>query len=135
MFSAQVKTDVLVEMDEEAQMAAAIKASLADTLKEDEDSGSDLETFSDEDSNPTSDTRSPVRNGACSKNGGVGVKNKTKLGEIGKLHKNGSAKGQNGTNGSDVDAKGEKEKQTEEEEGWKSHLGEEGSETTTILIR
>jgi len=131
----KVKTDVLVEMDEEAQMAAAIKASLADTLKEDEDSGSDLETFSDEDSNPTSDTRSPVRNGACSKNGGVGVKNKTKLGEIGKLHKNGSAKGQNGTNGSEVDAKGEKEKQTEEEDGWKSHLGEEGSETTTILIR
>ena len=35
-------------MDEEAQMAAAIKASLADTLKEEEDSGSDLETFSDE---------------------------------------------------------------------------------------
>jgi len=62
----KVKTDVLVEMDEEAQMAAAIKASLADTLKEDkEDSGSDLETFSDEDSNlQSSDTRSPVRNGA-----------------------------------------------------------------------
>jgi len=132
----KVKTDVLVEMDEEAQMAAAIKASLADTLKEEVDSGSDLETFSDEDSNPTSDTRSPVRNGACSKNGGVGVKNKTKLGEIGK-HKNGSARGQNGTNGSEVDAKGEKEKQTEEkeEESWKSHLGEEGSETTTVLIR
>ena len=118
-------------------MAAAIKASLADTLKEDEDSGSDLETFSDDDSNPTSDTRSPVRNGAGSKNGGVGVKNKPKLGEIGR-HKNGSAcRGQtNGTNGSEVDAKkGEKEKQTEEEEGWKAHLGEEGSETTTILIR
>ena len=31
----------------------------------------------------------------------------------------------------------EKEKQTEEEreEGWRSHLGDEGSETTTILIR
>ena len=115
-------------------MAAAIKASLADTLKEEEDSGSDLETFSDEDSNPTSDTRSPVRNGACSKNGGVGVKNKTKLGEIGK-HKNGSARGQNGTNGSQVDAKGQKEKQTEEEESWMNHLGEEGSETTTVLIR
>ena len=130
-----MKTDVLVEMDEEAQMAAAIKASLADTLREEEDSGSDLETFSDEDSNPTSDTRSPIRNGACSKNGGVGVKNKTKMSEIGK-HKNGSAGGQNGTNGSTVDTKGEKEKQTvEEEESWKSHLGEEGSETTTILIR
>ena len=123
-------------------MAAAIKASLADTLKEDkEDSGSDLETFSDEDSNlQSSDTRSPVRNGAGgSKNGGVGVKNKPKLGEIGR-HKNGSAsRGQtNGTNGSEVDAKkGEKEKQTEKEEegGWKAHLGEEGSETTTILIR
>jgi|ERR1712181_97145 len=86
------------------------------------------------------DTRSPVRNGAGSKNGGVGVKNKPKLGEIGK-HKNGSAaRGQtNGTNGSsEVDSKkGEKEKQTEDqdEEGWKAHLGEEGSETTTILIR
>ena len=122
-------------------MAAAIKASLADTLKEDkEDSGSDLETFSDEDSNlQSSDTRSPVRNGAGgSKNGGVGVKNKPKLGEI-ERHKNGSAaRGQtNGTNGSgEVDAKkGEKEKQTQEAEGWKAHLGEEGSETTTILIR
>ena len=117
-------------------MAAAIKASLADTLKEDEDSGSDLETFSDDDSNPTSDTRSPVRNGAGSKNGGVGVKNKPKLGELGR-HKNGSVGGQtNGTNGSETNAKkGEKEKQTEEKEGWKAHLGEEGSETTTILIR
>ena len=127
-----MKTDVLVEMDEEAQMAAAIKASLADTLKEDEDSGSDLETFSDEDSNPTSDTRSPIRNGGCSKNGGVGVKNKTKISELGR-HRNGNTMGQNGTNGSEVDAKGEKEKQTEE--GWRSHLGDEGSETTTILIR
>merc|ERR1712192_281539 len=73
------------------------------------------------------DTRSPVRNGAGSKNGGGGVKNKPKLGEIGK-HKNGSAaRGQtNGTNGSsEVDSKkGEKEKQTEDqdEEGWKAHL-------------
>ena len=114
-------------MDEEAQMAAAIKASLADTLKEDEDSGSDLETFSDEDSNPTSDIRSPMKNGAGSKNGGVGVKNKTKGDE---KHKNGL----NGTNSEEA-LKGEKEKGAEAEESWRTHLGEEGSETTNILIR
>jgi len=123
----KVKTDVIVEMDEEAQMAAAIKASLADTLKEDEDSGSDLETFSDEDSNPTSDIRSPMKNGAGSKNGGVGVKNKTKGEE---KHKNGL----NGTNSEEA-LKGEKEKGAEAEESWRTHLGEEGSETTNILIR
>ena len=105
-------------------MAAAIKASLADTLKEDEDSGSDLETFSDEDSNPTSDIRSPMKNGAGSKNGGVGVKNKTKSDE---KHKNGL----NETNSEEV----EKEKGAEAEESWRTHLGEEGSETTNILIR
>ena len=60
------------------------------------------------------------------------MKNKTKISELGR-HKNGNTMGQNGTNGSEVDAKGEKEKQTEE--GWRSHLGDEGSETTTILIR
>ena len=110
-------------------MAAAIKASLADTLKEDEDSGSDLETFSDEDSNLTSDIRSPMKNGAGSKNGGVGVKNKTKGDE---KHKNGL----NGTNGEVAQAhKGEKEKGAEAEENWRTHLGEEGSETTNILIR
>merc|ERR1719370_1514608 len=110
-----------------SQMAAAIKASLADTLKEDEDSGSDLETFSDEDSNPTSDIRSPMKNGAGSKNGGVGVKNKTKGDE---KHKNGL----NGTNSEEA-FKGEKEKGAEAEESWRTHLGEEGSETTNILIR
>eukprot|EP00092_Neocalanus_flemingeri_P015956 GFUD01017273.1.p1 GENE.GFUD01017273.1~~GFUD01017273.1.p1 ORF type:complete len:450 (-),score=171.83 GFUD01017273.1:167-1516(-) len=49
----KVRTDNMVEMDEEAQMAAAIKASLADTLANNGDSSdnSDLETFSDDDSN------------------------------------------------------------------------------------
>jgi len=49
----KLKADNMVEMDEEAQMAAAIKASLADTLANNEDSSdnSDLETFSDDDSN------------------------------------------------------------------------------------
>jgi len=49
----KLRADHLVEMDEEAQMAAAIKASLADTLANTGDSSdnSDLETFSDEDSN------------------------------------------------------------------------------------
>jgi len=49
----KLRTDNVVEMDEEAQMAAAIKASLADTLAVNEESSdnSDLETFSDDDSN------------------------------------------------------------------------------------
>jgi len=49
----KVRSEVLLEMDEEAQMAAAIKASLADTLTTNEDSSdnSDIETFSDDDSN------------------------------------------------------------------------------------
>jgi len=50
----KVRTDAMLEMDEEAQMAAAIKASLADTLANgegDSSDHSDLETFSDEDSN------------------------------------------------------------------------------------
>jgi hypothetical protein len=55
----RMRTDVPAgEMDEEAQMEAAIKASLADTLaKGDSDSGSDLETFSDDDSNQTTPTK------------------------------------------------------------------------------
>jgi len=55
----KVKSDQMLEMDEEAQMAAAIKASLADTLANNEESSgdSDLETFSDDDSN-----HSPMKN-------------------------------------------------------------------------
>jgi len=50
----KVRSDAMLEMDEEAQMAAAIKASLADTLANgegDSSDHSDLETFSDDDSN------------------------------------------------------------------------------------
>ena len=103
-------------------MAAAIKASLADTLKEDEDSGSDLETFSDEDSREAAEPRATknggqgVKNGgAVAKNGGVGVKN----GGVGV--KNGGSVGRSMP-------------VVEEVEGWRAHLGE-GGDTTTILIR
>lgn len=72
------RTDAMVEMDEEAQMAAAIRASLADTLANTGDSSdnSDLETFSDDDSNlsPKKATSNGVSNGVSkdiekSKNG------------------------------------------------------------------
>ena len=48
----KIKTDNPVEMDEAAQLEAAIAASLAETMERHEsESGSDLETFSDEESN------------------------------------------------------------------------------------
>lgn len=110
----KVRSEVLVEMDEEAQMAAAIKASLADTLAgQDSDSGSDLETFTDEDSNPAR-----ASNG-FTKNGGKDVKNK--------LVKNGGGGGSNGAIC--------KEDKSAERLGWENYLGEKGGEETTILIR
>ena len=92
----KVKTDVLVEMDEEAQMAAAIKASLAETLAQDHsDSASDFETFSDDDSNPADGVK--LKSGL--KNGGKGVKNG------GGGHRNGGEGSKNGDMSSDVTGK------------------------------
>jgi len=61
----KVRSDQMLEMDEEAQMAAAIKASLADTLANTEESSgdSDLETFSDDDSNLS--PKKKTSNGVC----------------------------------------------------------------------
>ena len=91
----KVKTDVLVEMDEEAQMAAAIKASLAETLAQDQsDSGSDFETFSDDDSNPADGVK--LKSSPGLKNGGKGVKNGAGLRNGGEGSKNSGEGSKNG---------------------------------------
>jgi len=67
----KMRSENILEMDEEAQMAAAIKASLAETLETgDSSDGSDLETFTDDDNTNNSfelKRKVPtVTNGKCS---------------------------------------------------------------------
>jgi len=101
----KVRSEQMLEMDEEAQMAAAIKASLADTLANNEESSgdSDLETFSDDDSNLS--PKKKTSNGVCKDT------EKPKNGHSGRLPT-----------------------PDDEDPSWESFLGT-GSDSSTILIR
>jgi len=67
----KMRSENILEMDEEAQMAAAIKASLAETLdggEADSSDGSDLETFTDDDNtNNSFEIKRKVPNGTGGK--------------------------------------------------------------------
>jgi len=121
----KVKTDNVVEMDEAAQLKAAIAASLAETLERHEsESGSDLETFSDDESNSGSPNTSLNLKTATEKNG----------------HHSNLSNGDLQYSTSNVDNSSQsKGLNSSEEDSWRKYLGvideESPNSATIILIR
>jgi len=124
----KARTGSILEQDEEAQMAAAIKASLGDalasTIEEEEDA--DLETFTDDEASNLSPRKYENGNNDGGRLNGVNVckngdsgKGKRKFGEVG----GGEANGENG---------GDDE---EEDYDWKKYLGLESDPVAKVMIR
>lgn len=121
----KARTGSILEQDEQAQMEAAIKASLEGALAatQEEEEEADLETFSDDDSNLSpkkqlqenggSSGRTSV-NGDVKKNGGSSVNGKRKFGEI-----------ENDANGDD----------DEDDLDWEKYLGPNTDPMANIMIR
>jgi len=116
----KIRSENILEMDEDAQMAAAIKASLADTLanNDDSDDGSDLETFTDEDSrtNESFELKRKVR-----QNGANHTTENGKTETVGEKEKGSTSNGRLPC-------------PDDEDPSWETFLGQ-SEEKSTIMIR